>query len=187
MHLLANTFANILFFAGLAIAAGVLLRRFWKYQRVLKRNKKKKSAPLIKRIETSHKSADRPLYDAPVETLRWQVELEERSREITATLDSKMAALQSLIALATAERERLDQAVQKAAALTPEELRGKGYDALAGIVEMPVPSFPETIGDDKRQAVYSRADQGHSIAKIANLTGLARGDIELILSSRASS
>lgn len=56
-------------------------------------------------------AADRPRYSGrPPELDRWQVEMHETARELSARLDSKMSALQALIADADRAADRLEQA-----------------------------------------------------------------------------
>ena len=49
--------------------------------------------------------------DAPPEVLRWEVEMHETARELSAQLDSKMGALQALIREADRAAARLEAAV----------------------------------------------------------------------------
>ncbi len=180
------TISNVMFVAGVTLALAILLRRYWKYQGKLKKQKKKKAGPPLRTVKAYTKPAATPMADAPAEVLRWQVEMEDRARELNAILDSKMAALQAITARAIAERERLEQAIQKATRFTPSELRNKGYEEIADIVEFPPAVFPQAIADDARQAVYALIDKGYSVQETADRTGMASGDVELILSSRAA-
>jgi hypothetical protein len=47
--------------------------------------------------------------DKPVEILRWEVEMHETARTLSAQLDSKMSALQALVQSAQQEADRLER------------------------------------------------------------------------------
>lgn len=55
-----------------------------------------------------------PLVGAPRDIARWQVEMHDLARDLTAQLDSKMAALQHLVQQAGQESERLERALAQA-------------------------------------------------------------------------
>jgi len=47
--------------------------------------------------------------DKPVDVLRWEVEMHETARALSAQLDSKMSALQALVQSAQQEADRLER------------------------------------------------------------------------------
>lgn len=55
-----------------------------------------------------------PLVDSPRDISRWQVEMHDLARDLSAQLDSKMGALQHLIRQAAEESERLERAIAAA-------------------------------------------------------------------------
>ncbi len=55
-----------------------------------------------------------PLVGAPKDVSRWQVEMHDLARDLSAQMDSKMSALQHLIRQAADESERLERALNEA-------------------------------------------------------------------------
>src|SRR5436189_1601645 len=55
--------------------------------------------------------------EAPIEVLRWQVEMHDTARELKGELDSKLSALQALVLMARQESQRLEAAIKKAESL----------------------------------------------------------------------
>ena len=103
---------------------------------------------------------------------RLLIELQEASREINATIDTKTAVLNKLIADADRRIETL-KALEKNAPPS----------AAAG------PAEPPLTEEARRRAALERdilrlAGEGKTELEIARLTGLPRGEVELVLSLR---
>jgi len=107
-------------------------------------------------------------HDEPPEAMtRWEVEMYDTARELSAQLDNKMSALQALIREADRAAARLEAALDKtgAQAATP-----------------PTASRPPVSRDE----VYTLADYGFDAAEISHRTGLPIGEVQLMLGIRGS-
>jgi len=119
---------------------------------------------------------------SPQESLRRSmdqllVELQKTSREINATIDTKMIALNRLI-------EDADRRIE-----TLKELRRPG--GATGTPDSPAPprdQRPLSAEALKRREleheIYRLADEGKTQLEIARITGTPRGEVELVLSLR---
>jgi hypothetical protein len=186
---------TILMAAGVALAALVLLR-------AARRRPGQLAAILSAAGERSRASA---LANAPPELLRWQVEMHETARDLKAELDSKLAALQALVALAREERALLEATILQLRHDEADQPRG----TLAAIESLGDPAalddperlsqvaarMPALPGDvaadlferDRQSLAVSRlSDQGLSPVSIAEHLHLPLGEVELLLSLRAN-
>jgi hypothetical protein len=181
--------------AGVALAALVLLRAARRRPGVI-------AATLP---AAAGSGRDGALAGAPPELLRWQVEMHETARDLKAELDSKLAAMQALIALARRERGLLADAIARAEGGQVDVPQ----DTLAAIESLGDPAALDdaerlalvasqirllpggTHGDlferDRHALAAGRlADQGLSPASIAQHLQLPLGEVELLLSLRAN-
>jgi hypothetical protein len=204
--MLAENASAILMFAGMALAIFILMRRS---ATAWLRPGGRSAEP--KEIERLHapRSRDSALGDAPVDLLRWQVEMHETARDLKAEIDSKLAALQALVILARQESERLQAAIQRAekagTAFPGEEERDvlgmierladpaalddptQLAELAARLPPLPGGAAADLFDDNERTIAIARlADQGQSPAEIARRLGLAVGDVELLLSLRSA-
>ncbi len=150
--------------------------------------------------------------DIPQEMANWEVEMHEFVRGIKAELDSKMRALQAVIADADRAAARLEAALQGApnAAHRPQpELIAKKensaplFDAprpVAGtqgidLGNLPssqveslspagIPRAEHSSAQAKKEEIHTLADYGMPPAEIASRVGHPIGEVELILSLR---
>jgi len=122
---------------------------------------------------------------------RWEVEMHDRTREMTGTLDSKMSALQSLIADADRAAVRLERALGEVG-----DRKSDGDESSSCDGARPVPGTGETLGaredgdrqsDLQRERVFTLADYGHPPSEIAARLDRPVGEIELILRLRGKS
>ena len=133
---------------------------------------------------------------------RWEVEMHDRTREMTGTLDSKMSALQSLIADADRAAVRLERALGEVGDRKSDGDESSSCDGarpVPGTGETPVapePGTGETLGvredgdrqsDLQREQVFTLADYGHPPSEIAARLDRPVGEIELILRLRGKS
>jgi hypothetical protein len=91
---------------------------------LLRRSRSAASVPAPARPQLRHISEDSrtaPRSEPPPDFLRWQVEMHDTARELKAELDSKLAALQSLVLIARQESERLEAAIEGAKRLSVED------------------------------------------------------------------
>lgn len=192
--------STILMVAGLALASFVLLRgSLGRWGRP--RSKGGETAE-VRRI-FGERSRDTALADAPAEVLRWQVEMHETARDLKAELDSKLAAMQALIAMARQERNLLETAIERAQGLGIDPLPG-ALTAIARLgdpaaledpqylaqVATRMPTIPGNVPSDvfdrdrTSLAISRLVDQGLTPRQIAEQLGLPLGEIEFLLNLR---
>lgn len=112
----------------------------------------------------------------PADIDRWQVQMHDLARDLSAQLDSKLSALQYLVNLAD---ERIAELQALTAALSST---GTQAERLAqSAVHMP-PTKPET----RAAEIYALSDAGKSSQAIAALIGAPVGEVELMLGLRAT-
>jgi hypothetical protein len=193
-----------LLMAGIALAAFFVLRTRFGAGTRGRSGGEESSPPEIPRLSTRGKGAKSAL-DGPPDYLRWQVEMHETARDLKAELDSKLSALQSLVAIAARERERLEAAIARAERRQLDIPR----DALAAIENLGDPAAlddPERMAEvarglppphghipadlfernDRRLKIAELADRGAPPAEIARELGMSVGDVELLLSLRSA-
>jgi hypothetical protein len=137
----------------------------------------------------------------PDDLARWEVEMHETARQLSAQLDAKLGLLQSLIAEADRAAARLEEALDRAHPTLPpgspaESLRPAAGHArdLQEDFETAADANSSTAGEDprmtdrarRREEVYRLADYGFSVTEIARRAGLPVGEVELMLSLRES-
>ncbi|MGO9111344.1 MAG: hypothetical protein ACLP9L_19125 [Thermoguttaceae bacterium] len=140
----------------------------------------------------------------PDDLARWEVEMHETARQLSAQLDAKLSLLQSLIVEADRAAARLEDALERAYPTLPpgsqaESLRpvaGQAHDARHELETAAAGSNPLTAEDEPPQAtdrgrrrgeIYRLADYGFAATEIARRVGSPVGEVELILSLRDSS
>jgi len=182
--------STILMAAGIALAALVFLRASWR----------RRAAP-----SRSTTIDDERLTQAPPELSRWQVEMHETARDLKAELDSKLSALQTLVALARQERALLESAIARAqgeefepptSTLAAIESLGDAAalddprrlaEVVAQVATPPGDLPADLFARDRNSLQIGRlADQGLSPASIAEHLHLPIGEVELLLSLRSN-
>ena len=163
--------ATGMFLAALALMIVILLRRTYRYL-----SRQKKDDPTLVHTRRPQQENRAHHLDAPDEVLDWEVQMHETARELSAQLDSKMGALQALIADADRAAGRLEAAAAQAA------------DPLAQ------PDRPEKLPDDQaseqparqhsHEEIYTLADYGFDVAEISSRVGSPVGEVERILGLR---
>ena len=136
----------------------------------------------------------------PEDLARWEVEMHETARTLSAQLDAKLGLLQSLILEADRAAARLEDALEQAYPTLPpgsqaESLRPAVESRDLATDEEPVAAEgeistaegePSQIGDRgrRREEIYRLADYGFTAGEIARRVGSPVGEVELILSLR---
>jgi hypothetical protein len=145
-------------------------------------------------------NADRPL---PDDLARWEIQMHETARQLSAQLDAKLSLLQSITAEADRVARRLEEALDRACPALPSgsqaestssaaENDGKGFGAIgdAGMeldgmaAELATPQGPDRARS--RDEICQLADYGFAPAEIARRVGSPIGEVELVLSLRQS-
>jgi len=176
-----------LFLAVLMITIGFLLFRWHRYLRRQSRN-----LPMIVETPRPDPKQQGPSLDSPGDKSRWEVEMHETARDLSAQLDTKMAALQQLIRQADRASARLE-AILEAGGATPPDLHA-GYNSQpVGRTDGLIPPAPGDPGgdpddrsavEDRYEQICSLADRGLRSAEIASRVGIPVGEINLILGLR---
>jgi len=191
MHLFANIdILTGLFLVALALTIVILLRRSHRYFSRQKRDQ----SPIVETARPVRQDPGHHL-DAPPEVLRWEVQMHETARELSAQLDSKMSALQALIAEADRAAARLEGAAgESPAAPGPDPQPADQADALKPPQsDEPPETTAETPATDvlqrpstrqRQEEIYTLADYGLDAAEIAGRLGSPIGEVELILGLR---
>jgi hypothetical protein len=187
--------SSILLASGIALAAFFLMRGAWR---------RKAGAGRAADSQADVPSRAGTPAAAPPELTRWQVEMHETARDLKAELDSKLAALQTLVALARQERALLERTIAsarerdiEAAGGTLAAIESLGDPAaledsqrLAEVASQ-IPLLPGEVSADLFErdrtslAIGRLADRGLAPQVIAEELGLPIGEVELMLSLRA--
>ncbi len=181
---------NVLFLIGLAIACAVLLMRSQRRIRQTARDAK----------STDVRAPNPPLKRA-TEFERWEVQMHETAREITARIDSKLSLLDQLIRDADDRIARLQSVgewlersgtVEKEPSIAISKLshvqshqpapRPGPTMSAAAVATAPAKT---TAASRRHEEIYALADAGHSSAAIASRLNSPVGEVELILGLRA--
>jgi hypothetical protein len=148
--------------------------------------------------------------DAMPKTAQWEVDMHETARELKAQLDSKMSALQALIAEADRAASRLEAAMEsrddthnapqsnripsgRSPLFTPKpgpqpmaekSQAGLSTSQAQALRPAPAPTASGVSTQNRKQEIYALADYGLSDSAIAQRLGMPIGEVELILSLR---
>ncbi len=144
----------------------------------------------------------------PDDLARWEVEMQETARQVSAQLDTKFSLLQSLIAEADRAAARLEDALDRfhptlppgsqAESLRPvawqacdirRELETRERENTAGESDLSTPEGDPSRASDRgrrREEIYRLADYGFATGEIARRVGSPVGEVELILSLRGA-
>ncbi len=158
--------------AAILVATITMLMRLYRYQARQKRGGS--ALPPTPQTETGSQGLRA---GAPDSIVRWEVEMQELSRDIKAEIDSKMTALAHLVRDADRAAGRLERAIAAtddpdfdAATRSPRKLSSTELDG----------SENATVRDE----IYTLADYGFSVADIASRLAIPAGQVELILRLR---
>ncbi|MCA9245528.1 MAG: hypothetical protein KDA42_00405 [Planctomycetales bacterium] len=160
---LASVAASLPLLAGVALATFLLMRRLAKRRRSDQRLQTQASTPM-----------PGALGKEPAQLLRFQVEMQELHRELSARLDTKMAALLQLIRQADERIETLEQL--KADSTSP--VQKAGAEPASDERELPASDEIE---------ILKLAAQGFSAATIAHRTSKSLAEVEATLHLNAQS
>jgi hypothetical protein len=132
----------------------------------------------------------------PDDLARWEVQMQETARRLSAQLDAKLSLLQALTAEADRAAQRLEEALDRTHPALPP---GSQAESLRPIAEGPhdVAAEPDRVTVElepaantdrsrRREEIYQLADYGFAPAEIARRVGSPVGEVELILSLRQS-
>lgn len=187
--MLENINPQFLLYAGLALAAVVMLRKLRSFSAERQRGSSPgESSSRLRGLARAESDPAEP----PNDFLRWQVEMHQTARELKAEIDSKLVALQAATRLAREEQRRLEQSIERARQTTRPDPLGtlpQAGDRSAARSEfsdanLPVARQPATLPTNASQAatIAALARAGHSATRIASELALPLGDVELSLS-----
>jgi hypothetical protein len=210
MLLLAQTGpTSYLFLAVLALTIFIMLVRVQKYYGRPRSRRPSFESPPEKPAKQSYGQG------SPDSMVRWEVQMHETARQLSARLDSKMGALEQLVREADRSAARLEAALTAARAETGRAAIACPHSEAAAAAADESSEFPpvnqaealrpavavnaklqtELHGDmtsaarppvDRRyEEIYTLADYGLDTAEIAHRVGSPVGEVDLILSLRA--
>jgi len=174
----------IVILLGLALAAAALLMRSHRYFARQRREGAGIPPPgSTLRRDPAHPG---PHTGAPPEVDQWEVRMHETARHLMGQLDSKMRALQALIAEADRAAARLE------AVLGEPDKPPRRVDRAEGLASVPptspappaAPKTPHQPAESRREEIYTLADYGYDAPEIARRVGSAVGEVELVLRLR---
>jgi DNA-directed RNA polymerase specialized sigma24 family protein len=157
------------FMALMLVMAGFLLFRSHRYFTQQRSNR----SPWTSHGRDAVSRPAHPLGDPP-EAVNWEVQMHDFARQMKGELDSKMSALQALIAEADRAAARLEQALQNSPT-GGNFLPTSQADALHSASSSP---------PQRREEIYALADYGLPPNEIAHRTGTPIGEVELMLNLR---
>jgi len=161
----------LIFLLALGLAVVTLMLRG---QRYMKRRRREEAADAANPAGGVHASPAAHPQNAPPELGQWEVQMHETARDLMGRLDSKMSALEALIAEADRAVGRLEAALSKTTE-PPQPLDRQ---------DEPPPASAAQAEPPDRGKVYMLADYGYDAAEIARRLGAPLGEIELILRLR---
>ncbi len=113
------------------------------------------------------------LMDGPPELARWEIEMHETARDLSAELNSRISVLRAMVAEADRAAARLETALRKASERDPRDSQNA-----------PPTHHPADRAEATPEAVYELADYGFPAADIASRLGRPLAEIQRILQSR---
>lgn len=192
MPLFAETGLPTLFFLmAMMVTIGLLLMRS---QRYFSRPNRGQGTSVQAPRSRSETPSGR--FGPPPEMISWEVSMHDTARDLSAQLDSKMAALEHLIRDADRAAARLEASLDKARGRATEDRPAQLPPAsqaeslrLAGRTGTNSPRDDEPgalhrSADVRYQEIYTLADYGYPASEIAQRMGSPVGEVELILSLR---
>ena len=126
----------------------------------------------------------------PAEAMKWEVEMHETARDLSAQLDSKMSALGHLIREADRASGRLETALDAAGGHARPPTQAGSLETAATTDfhpnSTPADGSPgeEATGQPAHDELYTLADYGFDAREIAQRLGIPIGEVELILRLR---
>ncbi len=187
--------------AGVALIAGLLMLRSSRYYA----RQKRESGPSRPRPPAQEELPSRG--EEPGDVDRWEVQMHDTARDLSARLDSKLSMLQALVAEADRAAARLEAALARAAEPAPRINPGSpgrepADDSSLDLAELPPRMNQQARSlqhgeppprdaarsaaprDRRQEEIYTLADYGYEPAEIARRVNRPVGEVELILSLR---
>lgn len=196
MPLAETGLPTLLFLCVLGLVIGLLLTRS---QRYFGRSSPGRSdpgarpSPAAGPISMGGRPGAAHHLDAPEEVRRWEVEMHEIARQLSATLETKIALLDRLVREADRVAGRLEGALDAArSSQSHRQPAAAGEDrhvdsqvaALGGVPPDDGWRRQDPSPQERYREIYALADSGHSTSDIAGRTGMPIGEVQLILSIR---
>jgi hypothetical protein len=184
---------NLLFLLGVVLASSILLLRS------LRRTRRSSSASLPQTPSAARGASAASSLQALPELQRWEVQMHETARELTARIDNKLRLLEQLIRDADERIARLetleggtnqtemaeDDSVIPLSQLS--QLVGSPASTSEGETaasDMPQRPAKAPGASQRSEEIYALADAGRDSAEIARQLNSPVGEVELILGLR---
>lgn len=162
------------FLLALAVAIAILLKRSYRYF-----GRSGKNHPPLVTLPRPAALGHSP-GQAPAEWAKYEVELHETARRLSAQLDSKMIALTELTRQAQQTIEKLETLLADLQGVPSEE---------AATIETAIDPAANARGRldlaPQQAEIYALADHGYSEVTIAHRAGVSLGTVQQILAERA--
>jgi hypothetical protein len=175
MYLLANTLSNIGFLMALGIMVLLLLRRSHRY---FGRKGRTKIEGLVRIDRPPAPKRWTSNIDSPDQVAKFEAQLQETMRELSAQLDNKMVCLQVLLRQANEKIRRLEE-------LQQADSSGQGDSSVDPASTSEVTSATGDLADPLHQQIYTLAEQGFSAVTIAHRVAQPLREVESILRLRS--
>lgn len=169
MLLFANIISNIGYLLALVIMATLLLRRSYRY---FGRKGKTKIEGLVRIPRPKLSGPWATNVDSPEQVSKFEVQLHETMREMSAQLDSKMICLQVLLRQANEKIAQLEQMQQKLSAGSSDTSARPANSAGTN---------SNDPADPLRQQILTLADEGFSPVTIAHRVAQPLQAVEAVL------
>ena len=177
--------SEMLLLAAILAATSMLLIRLRRYAR-----RQKKSRSVVVRTDRPEPDERGHHIGLPAEAMKWEVEMHQTARDLSAQLDSKMSALGHLVEEADRASARLETALEAAGSRLPPPAQPESLEANATDGSRPNAASAdgnppeEATGQQARDEIYMLADYGFDTRQIAGRLGILIGEVESILGSR---
>jgi hypothetical protein len=186
MHLIAKMEpSEMLLLAVIVAVTSMMLIRIRRYMR-----RQKKSQSVMVRTDRPDRGERGHHLGLPAEAMKWEVEMHQTARDLSAQLDSKMSALGHLIRDADLASARLETALEAASGHLQPPAQAESLEATETTDthpdSTPVDGSPgeEAIDQRGHEELYTLADYGFDAREIARRLGIPIGEVELILRLR---
>lgn len=157
--------------AMLVVAASVAAALWWS-----QRSARRVSQPRAMPAQTKTAAPA----DRPDDLRRWEIEMHELARSLTADVNMRVAVLQQLLISAEAESARLKRLLEQTAQAAP----GNQPSPSADRADPPHSKETRPRVAPRRDEILELARLGASLSEIAARTGAPPGEIDLVLGLR---
>ena len=175
--------------AAIVAVTGTLMLRIRRHM-----SRQKKPRPGLVRTDRPISGERGHHVGLPAEAMKWEVEMHETARDLSAQLDSKMSALAHLIRDADLASARLEMALEAVGddlnqptsdeSLETPETTGANSNSAQTSMPADEDRTAEVTDERAHEELYTLADYGFDAREIARRIDIPIGEVELILRLR---